>query len=59
MHCPRCGLTIRLRSPYLTVEYCSRCLARAKRAVVLERSGASAAETASAATSSHIANHAS
>ena len=34
MHCPRCGLTIRLRSPYLTVEDCPRGLARAKRAVV-------------------------
>ncbi len=29
MTCTRCGLTIRLRAPYLTVEHCPRCIARA------------------------------
>jgi hypothetical protein len=28
MHCPRCGLSIRLRAPFLTLEHCPRCLAR-------------------------------
>jgi hypothetical protein len=28
MNCPRCGLSIRLRASYLTLESCPRCLAR-------------------------------
>ncbi len=30
MSCPRCGLTIRPRRPWLTVEHCPRCLAHAR-----------------------------
>jgi len=29
LNCPRCGLSIRLRAPYLALERCPRCLARA------------------------------
>jgi hypothetical protein len=57
MHCPRCGLTIRLRSLYLTVDYCPRCIARAKRAIPLTRSGTSACETASAQPSRRVASY--
>lgn len=32
-NCPQCGLSIRLRSPQLTVEHCPRCLARRRVAV--------------------------
>ncbi len=33
MNCPRCGLTIGLRAPFLTLERCPRCLARAGAAI--------------------------
>jgi hypothetical protein len=29
MNCPRCGLSVRLRADYLTLERCPRCLAKA------------------------------
>lgn len=29
-HCPRCGLSIEPRSAWLSIEYCPRCLARAR-----------------------------
>ena len=29
MNCPRCGLSVRLRAAYLTLERCPRCLAKA------------------------------
>jgi hypothetical protein len=29
LHCPRCGLAIRTRAGYLTLERCPRCLGRA------------------------------
>ena len=28
MHCSSCGLSIRLRASFLTLDYCPRCLAR-------------------------------
>ena len=28
MHCPSCGLSVRVRAPFLTVDRCPRCLAR-------------------------------
>jgi hypothetical protein len=28
LHCPRCGLSVRLRAPFLTLDCCPRCLAR-------------------------------
>jgi hypothetical protein len=28
MHCPHCGLTVRLRAAFLTLDVCPRCLAR-------------------------------
>jgi anti-sigma B factor antagonist len=28
MNCPRCGLAVRLRAPYLTLDRCPRCLAK-------------------------------
>ena len=33
MNCPRCGLTLGLRAPFLTLEHCPRCLARAGAAI--------------------------
>jgi len=33
MNCPRCGLTIGLRAPFLALEHCPRCLARAGAAI--------------------------
>lgn len=29
-NCPRCGLSIGIRSPWLTITHCPRCLARAR-----------------------------
>lgn len=38
--CPRCGLKLTPRSPMLTIEYCPRCIVRARVAVRLaETSG--------------------
>jgi hypothetical protein len=33
MNCPRCGLTLGLRAPFLALERCPRCLARAGAAI--------------------------
>jgi hypothetical protein len=33
MNCPSCGLSVHLRTSYLAVERCPRCLARRKAAV--------------------------
>jgi hypothetical protein len=30
LNCPRCGLSIRPKVSWLTVEYCPRCIARAR-----------------------------
>jgi len=35
--CPRCGLRLTQRVPSLAVQYCPRCLARARLAVQLNR----------------------
>ena len=34
-NCPRCGLTIYLRAPWLAVRFCPRCLARSQAVVEL------------------------
>jgi hypothetical protein len=36
--CPRCGLKLTPRSPMLTIEYCPRCIVRARVAVRLAES---------------------
>ncbi len=36
MTCPRCGLSIRLRAPYLTLEGCPRCLARRRVSIQMD-----------------------
>ncbi|MEA2300016.1 MAG: hypothetical protein QOD61_1694 [Solirubrobacteraceae bacterium] len=33
MNCPRCGLGVRLRASFLTLEHCPRCLAWARLSV--------------------------
>src|SRR3978361_137049 len=33
MNCPRCGLSLGLRAPFLTLDRCPRCLARAGAAI--------------------------
>jgi hypothetical protein len=40
MTCPRCGLTVRIRTPYLALERCPRCIARARALVGMEFSNA-------------------
>jgi hypothetical protein len=35
LNCPRCGLSIRQRAGWLTIEHCPRCIARARVAVNL------------------------
>ena len=35
LNCPRCGLSIRRRTEWLTVEHCPRCLGRSRIAVEL------------------------
>jgi hypothetical protein len=35
LNCPRCGLSIRRRAEWLTVEHCPRCLGRSRIAVEL------------------------
>ncbi len=42
LNCPRCGLTIEPRAPWLTIRYCPRCLARGHRIVELLQSAVSA-----------------
>ena len=44
LNCPRCGLSIRMRAWWLAIEYCPRCIARARVAVKLFSSGLPAAE---------------
>jgi hypothetical protein len=35
LNCPRCGLTIKLRAPWLAIRLCPRCLARSQSVVEL------------------------
>jgi hypothetical protein len=44
LNCPRCGLSIRPKVSWLTVEYCPRCMARARTPVKLFSSTLPAAE---------------
>ena len=44
LNCPRCGLSIRPKVSWLTVEYCPRCMARARTSVKLFSSTLPAAE---------------
>ncbi len=46
LSCPRCGLAVRVRAPYLTMEHCPRCLARHRRVIDLEVTDAPAADWA-------------
>ncbi len=41
LDCPRCGLTIEPRAPWLAIRYCPRCLARSHRIVELSQSAIS------------------
>jgi hypothetical protein len=34
-NCPRCGLSITTRAPWLAIRYCPRCLARSEKVVEL------------------------
>jgi hypothetical protein len=44
LNCPQCGLSIRPKVSWLTVEYCPRCMARARIPVKLLSSTLPAAE---------------
>ena len=44
VNCPRCGLSIRPKASWLAVEYCPRCMARARIPVKLFSSALPAAE---------------
>jgi len=44
LNCPRCGLSIRPKGSWLTVEYCPRCMAPARTPVKLFSSTLPAAE---------------
>lgn len=44
LNCPRCGLSIRPKVSWLTVEFCPRCIARARTPVKLFCSTLPAAE---------------
>lgn len=44
LNCPRCGLSIRPRRPWLAIEHCPRCLARARIPITLFSSTLPAAE---------------
>lgn len=35
LRCPRCGLALVARSPWIAAEHCPRCVARARKLVVL------------------------
>jgi hypothetical protein len=35
LNCPRCGVSIRMRSPWFTMTHCPRCIARAGTTVEL------------------------
>jgi hypothetical protein len=52
--CPRCGLSIELRSAWLAVQHCPRCVARAHTTVAMVSSGPAdeTAQTADGATGS-------
>jgi hypothetical protein len=41
LDCPRCGLKIEPRAPWLAIRYCPRCLARSHRIIELSRSAVS------------------
>ena len=43
LNCPRCGLTIKARAPWLAIRYCPRCLARGQTIVELLHSRRGAA----------------
>ena len=36
IHCPRCGLNVRLVAPYMLVERCPRCLAHRRQIVKMD-----------------------
>jgi hypothetical protein len=38
LNCPRCGLTIKVRAPWLAIRFCPRCLARTQTVVELSSS---------------------
>jgi hypothetical protein len=44
LNCPRCGLSIRPKARWMTVEHCPRCLARARVAVEMFSSRLPASE---------------
>jgi hypothetical protein len=44
LNCPRCGLSIRPKARWMTIEHCPRCLARARVAVKMFPSPLPAAE---------------
>lgn len=44
LDCPRCGLSIRMKASWSAIEYCPRCIARARIAVKLSSCGLPAAE---------------
>jgi hypothetical protein len=37
--CPRCGITVHVRSPAMAVRYCPHCMARARIATPMPMSG--------------------
>jgi hypothetical protein len=39
LNCPRCGLSIQLRSQWLAIRHCPRCVARSRTAVEMFSSG--------------------
>ena len=36
MRCPRCGLSVHQRFPLVALQYCPRCIARRREAVLME-----------------------
>jgi hypothetical protein len=51
--CPRCGLSIRPRAPWLTVEHCPRCIAYARIPVRMSTSAGAPARSGGAARRRH------
>jgi anti-sigma B factor antagonist len=41
MHCPECGMSVRLRADYLPLTHCPRCLAQGRQPVTMIRAGPS------------------
>ena len=39
LNCPRCGLSIEVRAPWLTIQHCPRCVARTRTVVDMFSSG--------------------